>query len=86
MQKFILVMTMPSGSLWVLGPDPKAPGKNEGIALFPMKAGEENVIKGAWGFASESEAFRFMKEVSELSDEGARLMEKVRPMPAEPIQ
>lgn len=86
MGKFILVLTMPSGSMWALGPDPRAPEKNRDLALFPIDKHKPSVLKGVFGFNTENEALKWIADTAKLSTQGAKLMERVTPMPADSLQ
>ncbi len=79
MKKWVLVLTLPSGNLYVLGP------KDDGLALFPVTRGQPNLLKGVFGFDTESEARTWMAQTAALSEKGARLLETVQPMLSEAI-
>lgn len=85
--RYILVMTMPSGSRWALGPDPKAPPESrEGIALYPISETTETFLGKVFGFDDYETAAAWMAEVSKLSEQGAKMMETVTPTKAEALQ
>lgn len=84
--KWIVVLTLPSGGVWALGPDPKNPEANEGIALYPMDTTAPTVLKNVFGFQSESDAQKWMDGCAGLSPQGAKMMEHCKPMTAEQLQ
>lgn len=71
---------MKSGSVWGLG-------EREGsLALFPLEHGKYTILKGVFGFDSEFEALHWIEETAKLSEQGARLVERVKPHLADELQ
>lgn len=87
MKKWILMLTMPSGSKFVLGPNPKnKPKENDktgyGLALFPMQE-ITKINFEIFSFGSEIDAYKFMRDCAEINDKGRDLMKLVIPVFAE---
>lgn len=81
MKKWILILMMPeSQNLYVLAPHDK------GLKLIPVKRGEPQALRGVFGFDSEAEAEKWMRETASLSDQGRRLMEAVKPFQMDELQ
>lgn len=76
---WVLILTMPSGSRWVLAPNPKNNGEGS-IALFPISEEVDTRVNGAFGFKTEEDAKAWMQETAKLSQQGAKLMESVQPI------
>lgn len=79
MQKWVLLLTLPSGSLWVLGE------MDNGLALYPVQEGAQS-LKQVFAFDSEEEAQTWIAETAKLSDKGRDLMEMTKPFAAEALQ
>ena len=82
--KWIIVLTMPSGSRWCLAPDPK--GSIDSIALFPIAAFQPTALKGVWGFETEAKAKEWIDETAKMSEQGAKLMAQCQPFLADSLQ
>ena len=80
MKKWLLVLVMPSGGMWVLGE------RQNTLALFPAEQGKEQVFKGIFGFDTREAALEWMKKSGELNPKSAELMERVVPMLGEELQ
>ena len=80
MKKWILVLTMPSGTRWVLAE------RENVLALFPISGKEDTTLKQVFAFDSESEAQAWIKKTSSLSTRGSELMDRVKPELAEVAQ
>lgn len=74
---WVILLTMPSGSLFVLAPDPA--GDKTALALFPVEKGKETPIKGAFGFPTEEDAKGWIDATASMSEQGKKMMEMCKP-------
>lgn len=72
-------MSTPLGRSWVLGV------KEEAIAIYPVHPNVKTNLNNVLGFDSEEDAKGWIKEMSDINAESAKLLERVKAMKADQI-
>ena len=78
--KWFLILTMPSGTQFVVSI------VNDSLALFPISKDKETVLKQIMCFDSEEKAQDWINKTASLSEKGADLMSRVKPVSADELQ
>ena len=86
MKRWIIILTLPSGSMFALGPNPKNLEDNTSLAMFPFDPTKENVLRGVFGFEDEPSAIEWLEEGKKLSPQSEKLFSQCKPMEASELQ